>query len=487
MDILENYQQYLEVAKEIELAEEDTLSEEEFNALGEEELQEISKETVKSYALKSLASKSKASDAAKEAGDKASKASKAYRRVKAAGPDKDYGETDDQHGERVDRLYRRNIGALKDVASNIRTAEKRRKGLDMAGKRLAKEEVEMDENAEVVKTEEQIDETAALDTLKPNSRPAPDAKSKVGMMQNVLGAMSVANKGDLTHWFHQAMALWGPNKDWGVPDGASEKNKKSTDMAAGAGPKTKDPMPKLNVKEDVEAMFEGQDLSEEFKENASTLFEAAISARMIAETARLEEEYETKFAEEVDSLAEELSAKLDSYLDYVVEQWMEENEVAIESTLRNELMEEFIDGLKGLFAEHYINVPEEKVDVLESLADKVSDLETKLDAAITENAELKGALVEESAKNIFEEVASTLALTQREKFAALAEGVDFDGDLETYEKKLKIVKENYFKTEKTASTNINEETFIAEETEEKPASNPLVERYVQHLSRSTQK
>lgn len=461
MDILENYEQYLEIAKEIELAEEDTLSEEEFGALGEEELQELSKETLKSYQKKATKSAIKSYDTAGKEEDKA-----------MSTDGNKYPEKQAKHNANADKA--------------IKTWRNRNKGLKMSDKKLSENEEVIENKTEVV-AEEQIAETAALDTLKPNSRPAPDSKSKVGMMQNVLGAMSVANKGDLTHWFNQAMALWGPNKDWGVPGGASTKNQKSVDMAAGAGPKTKYPMPKLNVKEDVEAMFEGQDLSEEFKENASTLFEAAISARMIAETARLEEEYETKFAEEVDSLAEELSAKLDSYLDYVVEQWMEENEVAIESTLRNELMEEFIDGLKGLFAEHYINVPEEKVDVLESLADKVSDLEAKLDVVITENAELKGALVEESAKNIFEEVASSLALTQREKFAALAEGVEFDGDLETYEKKLKIVKENYFKSEKVAPTNITEETFIAEETEKKTATNPLVDRYVQHLTRSTLK
>lgn len=478
MDLLESYEQYIDAISELELDESDVLSEEEFNNLTEEELTEISKATVSSYALKSLASKSKALDAAKESGDKATKSGRALTRVKASGPDRDYGETDADHAERVERLTKRNRDALKDVAKNIRTSSKRSKGLAMAGKRLAKEETEMNENNEV----EQIEETAAADTLKPNSKPVPSSKTE--MMKDVLGSMSVANKGDLTHWFKQAMALWGPGKDHGVGDN-SAKNSATIDTTLGKGPKTKDPMPKLNVKEDVEAMFEGQELSEEFKEAATTLFEAAVSAKVISEVARLEEEYEQKFEAEVEAFAEETATKLDQYLDYVTENWMKENEVAIESTLRNELMEEFIEGLKNLFAENYINVPEQKVDVLEALADKVSVLESKLNDVITENAELKGVLAEESAANIFDELASDLALTQQEKFASLAEGIEFDGDLDTYEKKLKIIKENYFKTAAAVvSTNIEEETFEGNLNESTVVVDPVINRYAQAISRT---
>ena len=136
-------------------------------------------------------------------------------------------------------------------------------------------------------------------------------------------------------------------------------------------------LPKLNVKEDLEPMFDGEDLSEEFKEKTATLFEAAVSARTSLEIARLEEEFETKLEEHVSTITEELTSKLDTYLDYAVENWMEENQVAIESALRNEIMEDFLDVLKGLFAEHYIDVPESKVDVLEALADKVETLDRK--------------------------------------------------------------------------------------------------------------
>ena len=226
------------------------------------------------------------------------------------------------------------------------------------------------------------EETTAAASLKPAAKSVSDpkalTKSKIGMMTGMMHMMNGMGKSDMVDFFNKVHSLYGPNKDWGVGD-KSGSNQSSIDMKAShavssKGPKTKMPMPKLHVKEDVEAMFDGQDLSEEFKENAATLFEAAVSARIIAEQARLEEEYETKLNEELAIFTEELSTKLDTYLDYVVENWMKENEVAIESTLRNELMEEFMEGLKNLFAEHYISVPQEKVDVLEALAEKVSGL-----------------------------------------------------------------------------------------------------------------
>lgn len=332
------------------------------------------------------------------------------------------------------------------------------------------------------------EETMAAATLKPNSKPAGDAKSKIGMMQSVMGQMHQMSKGDLTHWFNATMAQFGPGKTYGVGDN-SASNASTIDTTLGKGPKTKDGMPKLNMKEDVEEMFAGSDLSEEFKDKASTLFEAAISARIITETARLEEEFEQKLEEQVSIINEELTSKIDTYLDYVVENWMKENEVAIESTLRNEIMEEFMDGLKNLFSEHYINVPEDKVEVLEALAEKVNALEQKLDETISENAALKGELVEDQARDIFEELASDLALTQQEKFSALAEGIEFDGNLETYAKKLNIIKENYFRTEPASySSNIEEETFEGELTESTNRYvDPNVNRYAQAIARNVKK
>jgi len=338
--------------------------------------------------------------------------------------------------------------------------------------------------------------TLAASSLKPGARKASDPKalsdSKVGMMSSMMHMMNRMEKNDMTAFFDKVMSLYGPNKNHGVGD-VFGSNQNSLDMHPSyaettKGPKTKNPMPKLNVKEDVEEMFVGQDLSEDFKEKVSTLFEAAISARLVTEQARLEEEYENRLTEELAIFNEEITTKLNSYLDYVVEQWMTENEVAIESTLRNELSEEFMEGLKNLFAEHYINVPQEKVEVLEALADKVADLEEKLDVTITENVELKSSLLEAAKEEIAESIASDLALTQQEKFAALVEGIEFDGDLNTYAKKLKIIKENYFRQDNSSySSNFEEETFEGEINESVKNIDPQVNRYVQALSKTVKK
>ena len=339
-----------------------------------------------------------------------------------------------------------------------------------------------------VENVEAIEEgTLAADSLKPASRPA-DPMSRIEMMTAVMKGMDGMGKKDLTKWFDQTQAQFGPGKDYGVGD-KSASNQSSVDMKGGSGPKTKDAMPKLSVKEDVEEMFNGSDLSEEFKEKASTIFEAAVTARIIAESVRLEEEFETKLTEAVAEINEELTEKVNSYLDYVVEQWMEDNAVAIESTLRNELMDEFVEGLKGLFAEHYIDVPQEKVNVIESLAAKVEELESMLDEQISENTEIKRALVDSEKKEVYESFVTDLALSQQDKFAALAESVDFDGDLEVYARKLSYIKENYFATEKKAptSTNIEEETFEGESELNNSSIDPSVNRYVQAIARGIKK
>jgi len=358
----------------------------------------------------------------------------------------------------------------------------------MANKEVINElEDDIVDQVDASEADEDLDEeTLAASTLKPGAKSV-DAgpQSKLSALSAIMSAAGGMSKEDL-NGFAATMSQYGPNKTYGVGDN-SAKNSSTIDTKLGSGPKTKDPMPKLNVKEDIDAMFAGQDLSEEFKESVETLFEAAVSARLTLETARLEEEYDNKLNEEISIFQEEVTNKLDSYLDYVTENWMKENEVAIESTLRNEIMEGFMGGLKNLFAEHFINVPEEKVDVIEALAEKVGVLEHKLDEVITENTELRSVLAEESAKNIFEELSSDLALTQQEKFAALAEGIEFDGNVETYEKKLKIIKENYFKNEKASrSSNITEETFEGELSE---ATNvdPVVNRYVQAIAKTIKK
>jgi signal transduction histidine kinase len=328
---------------------------------------------------------------------------------------------------------------------------------------------ELEDNFE---NEEIEENTLASDSLKPGSKYA-DPMSKVQMMDTMMNTMGSMPIHDLTQFFHAVMAQFGPNKEYGVGDN-SEQNRSTVAM-------------KTNVKEDLDVIFNGHELSEEFKESTAVLFEAALNAKLATETARLEEQYAEVLEEEVANIADELTNKLDSYLNYVVENFMTENEVAIESTLRNELMEEFMVGLKNLFAEHYISVPEERVDVLEAMVDKVSILENRLDETLTENTQLREVLISEAAKKVFVEVASDLALTQQEKFASLAEGIEFDGDLETFEKKLKIIKENYFRNESTSySSNIEEETFEGD-ISQNVNIDPQVNRYVQAIARTIKK
>ena len=336
--------------------------------------------------------------------------------------------------------------------------------------------------------EETLDEDSiASATLKANSRPDDNPKSKIEFMTKALGVMNGMKKEDLSKFYNDVIAQIGKEAD-SLPAGASaDANQSSIDMKGGKGPKTKDPMPKLSVKEDVEEMFTGEELSEEFKDKASTLFEAAVNARAVIEIARLEEEYETRLEEQVTSIVKEIEGNLDNYLDYVVENWMKENEVAIESSLRNEIMEEFIGGLKNLFAEHYIDMPEEKVDVVEELAAKVEKLEAALDEAINENAELMSAVMESARQEAVAEIAEGLTLSQSEKFLTLAEGVDYEGDLDVYKKKLSVVKETYFPATKPQTSYIEEETFEGDVSEKSTAVDPQVGRYVQAISRTVKK
>ena len=199
----------------------------------------------------------------------------------------------------------------------------------------------------------------------------------------------------------------------------------------------------INVQEDVDALTEGEDLSEEFKKKASTIFEAAVKSKIRPEVERIEEEKSQEIAQEMETFKTELAEKVDGYLDYVVGEWMKENELAIERGLKGEIAEDFITGLKALFEEHYIDVPDEKYDILESQAQKIEELEGKLNDTIgklTEKKQSEDSLVRES---IIKEVSSDLAETQTEKFASLVEDVEFT-DKDSFTEKLNTLKENYF-------------------------------------------
>ena len=199
----------------------------------------------------------------------------------------------------------------------------------------------------------------------------------------------------------------------------------------------------INVQEDVDALVEGEDLSEDFKKKASTIFEAAVKSKIRPEVERIELEKTQEIAEDMESFKTELAEKVDGYLDYVVKEWMTENELAVERGLKGEIAEDFISGLKALFEEHYIDVPDEKYDILESQAQKIEELEGKLNETIgklTEKKQSEDSLVRES---VIKEVSSDLAETQSEKFAGLVEDVEFT-DKDSFVEKLNTLKENYF-------------------------------------------
>ena len=203
-----------------------------------------------------------------------------------------------------------------------------------------------------------------------------------------------------------------------------------------------------DVEEDVNALLGGEELSEEFKEKAKTIFEAAINAKVAGIKEELETQYEEKLAEEIEAAKESLAERVDSYLEYVADEWFEENALAIESGLKTEMTESFLSGMKGLFEEHYVTIPEDKYDVLESMVEKLDDMETKLNEQIEKNISLNGRLSEATADGILDQVSEGLAQTQKEKLASLSESVEFESEGQ-YREKLETLKESYFSDKKS--------------------------------------
>jgi hypothetical protein len=206
-----------------------------------------------------------------------------------------------------------------------------------------------------------------------------------------------------------------------------------------------------DVQEDINALIAGEELSEEFQEKARTIFEAAINAKVAQIKEQLEAENAEKFAEEVAAAKESLAERVDSYLEYVSDEWFEENSLAVESGLKTEMTESFLAGMKGLFEEHYVTIPEDKYDVLESMVEKLDDMETKLNEQIEKNITLNGRLAESVADSVLDQVSEGLASTQKEKLASLSESVEFESE-EQYRGKLETLKESYFNSKKESST-----------------------------------
>jgi len=211
----------------------------------------------------------------------------------------------------------------------------------------------------------------------------------------------------------------------------------------------------INVKEDVDALVNGQDdLSDEFKAKAATIFEAAIKSKVGAEIERLEEEYAKNLEEAKETAKSELKEKVDSYLNYVVEEWMKENELAIEKGVKGEIAEDFISGLKQLFEDHYIDIPDEKYNVLDAQATEIEELKGKLNEATSKIVDLNKEVGEQTKSSIFESVSDSLADSEKEKFKGLVESIEYE-TADSYKEKLETIKESYFVKEK-AQNNVTE-------------------------------
>ena len=280
----------------------------------------------------------------------------------------------------------------------------------------------------------------------------------------------------------EAEDLGGETVDSASPEGDDVKiGKKKKKM--------KISMPEINVKEDIAALVEGEELSEEFKSKASTIFEAAVHQKVMevasVKVEEMEKEYQAELQEEIVSFRSELTDKVDGYLNYVTEEWMKENELALESSLKSEITEEFMGGLKDLFTEHYIEVPEEKVDIVENLFDKVEDLEGQLNKSVQENIKVNNELNEYRKDKILEEVCNDLADTQSEKMKSLAEGVSYEDDSDNFEEKVKTIKENYFPNQQKQDENV-EQVDLSSDGEEKtaPKMNQIMEAYSKAIARN---
>jgi hypothetical protein len=317
-----------------------------------------------------------------------------------------------------------------------------------AMKSLAKESIEDDEDEELIEDESEYDEDEVVSEAKKKS--SEDDEEEDGEEED---------------------------EDEGSEEDAKEDKKEKA---------MKEAFDQIEeeIEEDVNALLSGEELSEDFKVKAKTVFEAALNAR----TSQIEEaiayQYEQRLAEEVEAITEELTDRLDAYLEYVSEEWLQENALVVEQGLKTEMTESFLQGMKSLFEDHYVTIPEEKYDVLESMVDKLDEMESKLNEQIQRNVALNRRLAESVTEVIFAEVSEGLALSQKDKLASLAENVEFDGE-GNYREKLVTLRESYFP--KNTGTQRSNSDYIAEETDYSQPVSGSMSYYLDALQRVSKK
>ena len=243
----------------------------------------------------------------------------------------------------------------------------------------------------------------------------------------------------------------------------------------------------VNVEDDINALIAGEELSEEFEEKARTIFETAINSKVSIIKEDLEKEYAKILQEEIDSTKVELTERVDSYLEYVANEWLEENSLAVEQGLKAEMSESFLTGMKSLFEEHYVSIPEDKYDVLESMVNKLDDMEEKLNEQIEKNVGLTKRLAESKSDGILSDVSEGLAVTQKDKLASLAESVEFESETD-YREKLVTLRNSYFPTRQVASTQSEDSEMLSEQANAPTAeATGTMANYLTTLQRITKK
>ena len=322
---------------------------------------------------------------------------------------------------------------------------------------------EIDHDGQVMAEAEHEDDEEEVEEEMPKN-----GKEAQEMMLKAMKKMSATEKKDL-----YAMYMKNAAHDDDEEDDMDEVKKEAIEQR----------VKEVDVAEHVEALVNGEgDLSEEFKRKAATVFEAAVKSKIRTEIVRLENEYEEKLKEDVQSATEEMTDKVDTYLNYVTEEWMKENELAIERGLKGEIAEDFISGLKQLFEDHYIDIPDEKYDVLEAQSEKISELETKLSETIEKNVSLKDNNATLVKEQVISEFSEDLADTVIEKFKSLVDDVDY-ADEESYREKLGTLKESYF-----PKTPISESTETVDDVETGTAQDidltPSMDAYMSAIGRT---
>jgi len=241
----------------------------------------------------------------------------------------------------------------------------------------------------------------------------------------------------------------------------------------------------LNIEEDVAALLSGEDLSEEFQAKAKMIFESAINSKVAAIKENLENDYAKTLKEEIESEKVKLTERVDSYLEYVAGEWLQENQLAVEAGLKTEMTESFLEGMKSLFEEHYVSIPEDKYDVLENMVNKLDEMEEKLNEQIENNVALNKRLAESTSDGIFSDVAEGLAITQKEKLASLAESVEFESEA-NYREKLVTLRNSYFPTSAPSAQRDNNEV-LSEGTESPVKNTGTMANYLSTLQRVAKK